>query len=114
MKKALLLASTLVLVSTPAFAGNRNPSVNIPEQVEVGSTLIPAGNYSLSITGAGPEVQVALNQGKKTVASFTAKEIQAKGLSSISAETSGKVPVLQSIQLHDFSLVLEDAPRAGQ
>jgi hypothetical protein len=114
MKKAFLLTSTLVLVSIPAFAGKNNPSINIPEEVEIGSTLVPAGDYTLSISGAGPEVQVILNQGKKDVASFTAKEIQSKGLTSISADSSGKVPVLQSIQLHNFSLVLEGASHSGQ
>jgi hypothetical protein len=114
MKQAPVFALMLALASIPAFAAKRNPTINIPEDVEIGSTLVPAGDYSLSITGAGPEVQVTINQGKKAVASFTAKEVQAKGLTGISADSSAKVPVLESIQLHDLSLVLEDAPHSGQ
>jgi hypothetical protein len=113
MKKTLLFALVLALVSLPAFAA-KNPSINIPEDVKVGSTFVPAGNYSLTITGTGPEVQVTLNQGKKTIASFSAKEVQEKGLTGISANDSGKVPTLAGIQLHDVSLVLDDAPRSGQ
>lgn len=114
MKKALLFASMLVLVSTPAFAGKRNPTINIPEEVAIGTTLIPAGDYTLSITGAGPEVQVTLTQDKKSVVSFTAKELPVKGLTGISEDTSPKVPILESIQLHDLSLVIEGAPHPGQ
>jgi hypothetical protein len=113
MKKALLLSSMLVLVSIPAFAA-KNPSINIPESVLVGSTVVPAGDYNLSITGAGPDVQVTINQGKKALATFSAKEIQVKGSTGISAKDSGKIPVLESIQLHDFSLVLQSAPQSGQ
>jgi hypothetical protein len=113
MKKTLMFAFVLALVSAPAFAA-KNPSINIPEDVKVGSTFVPAGDYSLTITGAGPEVQVTLNQGKKTVASFSAKEVQEKGLTGISATDSGKVPTLEAIQLHDVSLVLENSPQPGQ
>ena len=113
MKKAILSATVLVLASIPAFAA-RNPTINIPEDVQVGSTLVPAGDYNLSITGSGPEVQVTINQGKKAVVSFAAKEVQVKGLTSISTEGSGKAPTLESIQLHDFNLVLQDAPYSGQ
>jgi hypothetical protein len=113
MKKAILSASVLVLASISAFAA-KNPTIDIPEDVKVGSTLIPAGGYNLFITGTGPEVQVTINQGKKAVVSFAAKEVQVKGLTSISTEGSGKDPVLQSIQLHDFDLVLQDAPQSGQ
>jgi hypothetical protein len=114
MKQAPVFALMLALASIPAFAAKRNPTINIPEDVEIGSTLIPAGDYSLAITGAGPEVQVTLTKDKKSVASFAAKEVQVKGLTSISADSSGKVPVLEAIQLHDLSLVLEDAPHSGQ
>jgi ABC-type Zn uptake system ZnuABC Zn-binding protein ZnuA len=113
MKKTLMYAFVLALVSVPAFAAKKN-NISIPEDVKVGTTLVPAGDYSLTITGAGPEVQVTLTQGKKDVASFTAKEIQSKGLTGISAKDSGKVPTLEGIQLHDVSLVLEDAQQSGQ
>ena len=114
MKQAPVFALMLALASIPAFAAKRNPTINIPEDVEIGSALVPAGDYSLSITGAGPEVQVTLVKDKKSVASFAAKEVQVKGLTSISEENSGKVPVLLSIQLHDFNLVLQDEPHSGQ
>jgi hypothetical protein len=35
-------------------------------------------------------------------------------LTGISAKDSGKVPTLEGIQLHDVSLVLEDAQQSGQ
>jgi len=114
MKKTLLFAFVLSLVSIPAFAAKKNPSINIPEDVKIGTTTVPAGDYSLTITGTGPEVQVTLTQGKKDVANFAAKEVQTKGLTGIAASGTGKVPTLEAIQLHDMNLVLENGPSSGQ
>jgi hypothetical protein len=99
----------LGLVTIPAVAANKNPSINIPIDVQVGSTLVPAGDYNLTITGTAPDVQVTINKGNKAIVSFPAKEVQSKGLTSVSAQGSGKVPNLESIQLHEFLLVLQDA-----
>jgi hypothetical protein len=114
MKQFSLFAFMLVLLTIPAFAAKKDPSINIPMDVQVGSTLVHAGDYTLSITGTGPDVQVTINRGSKAVASFSATEIQSKGLTGISALPSGKVPTLAGIQLHDVNLVLQSAPHSGQ
>jgi hypothetical protein len=114
LKRVLSFAFIMALVSIPAFAA-KNPSVVFPEDVKVGSTLVPAGHYNLTITGAGSDVQVTINQGKKAVVTFTAAQTPAKGLISITSKDAGKAaPSLQSIQLHDFNLVLHNAPQTGQ
>jgi preprotein translocase subunit SecB len=114
MKKALLFAIVLATASIPAIAAKKDQSINIPMDVQVGSTLVHAGDYTLSITGTGPDVQVTINRGSKAVASFSATEVQSKGLTGISALPSGKVPTLAGIQLHDVNLVLQSAPHSGQ
>jgi hypothetical protein len=114
MKRFSFFALMLVLFTIPAFAAKKDPSINIPMDVQVGTKVVPAGDYTLSITGAGPQVQVTINHGNKAVASFSATEVQAKGLTSISALPAGKVPTLQGIQLHDMNLVVQSAPQSGQ
>lgn len=114
MKQFFTFALMLVAASIPAFAGTKSETVTLPQAVEVGSTLVPAGNYALSVAGSGSTVQVTLTQGKKTVVSFSARAVQSKAASSIATNDAGKVPVLESIQIKDLNLVLEDAKASGQ
>jgi len=112
----LFFAFTLMIVaaSVPAFAGTKPQTVSLPEAVEVGSTVVPAGDYALNITGTGSSVQATLTQGKKTVASFSARSVPSKADRGVTTDGSGKVPVLVAIQIKDVNLVLEDTKVAGQ
>jgi hypothetical protein len=114
MKRFLGIALTLALLAAPAFAGKRNPTVTIPETVQVGSTTIPAGDYKITWTGSGPSVQVTLLQKEKTVATFSARAITGKNIAGVSTDKQGGVVILQAIQLNDLSLVLEDSTHSGQ
>ncbi|MGA2649754.1 MAG: hypothetical protein ABSF28_04500 [Terracidiphilus sp.] len=114
MKQLFAFTLMLVAASTPAFAGSKPQTVNFPEAVEVGSTLVPAGDYALNMTGSGGSVQVTLTQGKKTVVSFSATAVQSKAEQNIATDGSGKVPVLHSIQVKGLNLVLEASKASGQ
>jgi hypothetical protein len=75
MKYFAGFASMLVLLVAPAFgAGSKPQNVVIPQNVQVGSTQLPAGTYKLAYTGTG-NVQVTLTQAGKTVLTFPAKAI---------------------------------------
>jgi len=67
MKNSFGLALMLVLFAVPAFAGNKPATVVIPQNVQVGSTQLAAGQYELTVTGSGSNVQASLVQNKKTV-----------------------------------------------
>jgi len=116
MKRFFGFALMLVLFSATAFAGGNNKpqTVTIPETVRVGSTQVPAGDYKLTWTGAGSDVQVTLAQNNKAVVTFPAKAITGKNNPGIDTETKGGVSVLQSIQTNALSLVLEGATSSGQ
>ncbi len=115
MKRFFGIAMILVLFSAPAFAATNKPqTVTIPETVQVGSTQVPAGDYKLTWTGAGSDVQVTLAQNNKAVVTFSAKAISGKNSPGVDTDTKGGVSVLQSIQLSSVSLVLEGSTSSGQ
>jgi hypothetical protein len=115
MKQYFALAFVLVLVSTPAFAGKRSPTVSIPETVQVGSTKLAAGDYKLEMTGSEPNVQVTLTQNQKPVVTFAAKAVDGKYLPGVATDSANGTLVLESIQLNNLTLLVEGAPHsAGQ
>jgi hypothetical protein len=115
MKHFFVLASTLVVLTAPAFAANsKAQTVNIPETVQVGSTLVPAGDYKVTWTGSGSNVQVTLAQNQKAVVTFPAKATEGKNSVGVETETQGGVVLLESIQLSKLSLVVEGLPHSGQ
>ena len=72
MKRFFGIALALVLFAAPAFAAGKPQSVTLSNAVQVGSTLVPAGDYKLSWTGTGPDVQATLAQNGKAVITFSA------------------------------------------
>jgi hypothetical protein len=114
MKSFFVLACMLLLSSAAAFAGPKNQTVTIPDAVQVGSTLVPAGDYKLTFTGNGPEVQVTLARQKGTPITFLAKTVAGKYDPGVDTMTAGGVLVLESIQLSTVSLVLESATHPAQ
>ncbi len=114
MKRFFGLAMILALFSAPAFAGN-SQTVSIPATVNIGSTQLPAGDYKVTWTGSGSNVQVTLTQDKKTVATVQANAVEQKNdHTGVTTQSQGGVPVLQSIQLSSVNLVLEGAASSGQ
>jgi len=114
MKRFFGIAMIAALLSAPAFAAN-SQTVNIPGTVSVGSTQLPAGDYKVSWTGSGPNVQVTFTQDKKTIATVQANAVEQKNdRKGVTTNTQGGVSVLQSIQLSSVSLVLQAAASSGQ
>jgi hypothetical protein len=108
-------ASMLVLFAAPAFgAGNKPQTVIIPENVQVGSTQLAAGNYRLAFTGTGSDVQVTLTQAGKTVLTFAAKVVEQRNNPGVDLNTNAGVTTLESINLDMVSLQVKGAPRPGQ
>ena len=114
MKRFFGIALTLALFAAPAFASTKPQTVNIPKNVQVGSTQLPAGDYKLTMTGSGSSVQVTLTQNEKAVVTFSAKTVAGKYEPGIETMTDGGVTVLETIQLRTVSLVLENASHSGQ
>lgn len=117
MKRLLGLVCVVTLLSIPAFAKN-SQSVSVPEAVTVGSTQLPAGQYKVTWTGSGSNVQVTLKQ--QDVRTPATATVQAKLVEqnndnvSLTTNVQGGVNTLQQIELKHVSLVLSSSPSSGQ
>jgi hypothetical protein len=110
MKRLTGIAAMLVLLATPMFGANNKPrTIVITENVQVGTTKIPAGTYKLAWTaGTGQEVQATLSQGAKTVATFAAKAVTTKNDSAgVSVDTKTGSTQLREILLQNLDLQVE-------
>jgi hypothetical protein len=115
MKRFFGFALMLAMVAAPAFGSSKkSPTVTIPTTVQVGSTKVPAGDYKLTWTGSGSNVQATLTQNQKAVVTFSAKVIDEKSAPGVETNTQGGADVLNIIHLSNVSLELEGAPSSGQ
>jgi hypothetical protein len=118
MKRLLYTAAILALVSVPAFAAKNSQSVTIPEAVTVGSTVLPAGDYKVTWTGTGSDVQVTLIEKDKfspKPVTVAAKAVDATvSQNGFTVDRQGNVNTLQTLQLGKTTLVFNGAPANGQ
>lgn len=124
MKHAVRLGIMVAVMSIPGLALNRDSAkVHFATPVRVGSSNLPAGDYKVSWTGAGPDVQVSFAQGKKVIATSLAKLTQADNeaatsqtANGVEVETAqeGSTAVLQELQLPHLNLSFEGNAKAGQ
>ena len=114
----IFIAVAIVLL-TPAlaFAGSKNSaSFELDEPVTVAGTQLAPGHYKLSWDGSGPDLKVSFAEGKKTVATVSAKLVRnsnsEEAIETISAADNTKV--LQAIDVKNITLQFsKDAPAAG-
>ena len=118
MKRLLYTAAILALVSVPAFAAKNSQSVTLPEAVTVGSTVLPAGDYKVTWTGTGSDVQVTLIEKDKfspKPVTVAAKAVDATvSQNGFTVDRQGNVNTLQTLQLGKTTLVFNAAPANGQ
>ncbi|MGC2889843.1 MAG: hypothetical protein WB627_12300 [Candidatus Acidiferrum sp.] len=71
----VLLGSSLLL-SASAFAGNTNKkSIHLTDSVIVQGKQLKPGTYSVEWNGTGPDVEVNIVKGRKTVATVAARVV---------------------------------------
>lgn len=115
MKRLFTYAMLAALVSVPAFAAKNSQSITLSETVKVGSTQLTAGDCKVSWTGAGPDVQVTLQQKGKAPVTIAAKLVPAKhNNNGVTTNSQGGVDVLEAIELNNVSLVLQPSQVSGQ
>lgn len=118
MKPKLLLATAILfLVPGMAFARPKeSANVEFDQPVTVAGTQLAPGHYKLIWDGAGPVVTVKFAEGKKTVATVTAKLLSDPNQQEaiVTDSTADKTSVLQAIDLKNMTIQFENAaPRAG-
>jgi len=115
MKRFFAFALMLALLSVPAFAAKNSQNVSVTDPIKVGSTQLPAGDYKVSWTGTGSNVQVTIAEKGKASVTVPAKIVEAKnGHVALLTNTVGGTNVLESIQLNDLSIVLTGATASGE
>ena len=78
MKRIFGFVLVCSLLAVPALAANKSQTVTVPVTVQVGSTVLPGGDYKVTYTATGTAAQVTL--ASKGVASVTvpAKVVEQK------------------------------------
>lgn len=118
MKRFSYCALILALLSVPAFAAKNSKSVNFPEAVTVGSTQLPAGDYTVTWNGSGSNVQVTIEQKgamHPATATVAAKVVEQKNdREGYTIDSKGSVNTLETLTFGKFSVVLSGSPATGQ
>lgn len=74
-----LCVGSALLLSSAAFAGNTNrKSLHLTDTVTVEGQQLKPGQYTVEWDGSGPEVQVNIVRGNKTVATASAHIVAAQ------------------------------------
>lgn len=78
MKLSMLAKSSvfasILLLATSLFAANKG-ALEVTDAVVVNGTTLPAGEYSLTWDGTGPNVQLSILKGRKVVATTPARVV---------------------------------------
>lgn len=118
MKRALGCALLLGIFSIPVFAASNSKNVNFPDATTVGTTQLPAGDYKVSWTGAGPSVQVKivqLNVYHPLTVTVPAKlETANTGHTGLTTKNENGVELLEQMDLNKVTLIFSAAPAQGQ
>ena len=113
--KRFFLFAILLLITIPVFAANNSQTVTFADTVKIGSTQLPAGEYKVSWTGSGDNVQVTIAKKGFAPVTVQAKVVEQKhAQSSVTTSAVGGANVLQEIQLNHVSLIVEGEPTSGQ
>lgn len=115
MKRFFVSATMLVLLSAPAFAAKNSQTVNVPEPMKAGSTQLAPGDYDVTWTGSGSNVQVTFMRNRKVVVTLPAKIVeQANKNEGLDTGSQGGVEVLEAIRMKNMSLILESSPSSDK
>lgn len=110
MKRSFGIALLLVLFALPSFAANKSRVVTFSGTVQVGSTQLPAGDYKVSWTGTGNDIQITI--AAKGVQPVTVKAQLVNEKHDYTGVSTTKVngnQVLDAILFPDLSLNIQNA-----
>ena len=115
MKRLMGIALIVGSLALPALAAKNSQTLTIAQPAKVGTSLLAAGDVKVSWTGTGSNVQVTLVQQGKAPVTVTAKMVDTKnGHVGVVTDSANGVDILQSIELHDFTLVLTSGTSQGE
>jgi hypothetical protein len=107
MKRFIGFVIVCTLLSVSALAASNSQTIKFADSVQVGSTVLPAGDYKVSWTGTGASAQVTLLKKGVPPVTVPATVVEQKNNhTGISTEAKGDKEVLKSIILSNVSLTL--------
>jgi hypothetical protein len=115
MKRFFGYAMILALFSVPAFAASKSQNISFATAVKVGTTQLPAGDYKLTWTGSGPNVQITIAKRGTLAVTVPAHIVEQNHNSqAVVTDSASGANVLKSIELSHVTLVMENPPAQGQ
>lgn len=115
MRRLIASAFLATFLSIPALAASNSQTVTFPDAVKAGGTQLSAGEYKVTWTGTGSNVQVTIARKGMAPVTLQAKVVDQKHEhNGVTTNAAGGANVLQTINLSRVSLVLEGPEAAGQ
>lgn len=115
-KLGLTLAGVVLMLPLSALAASKNSSnVEIPDKVVVNGKQIQPGTYKVEWNGTGPNVEVSILQGHKTVAQAPARLVNGtyEQQAIVTHQNNSGANVLDQIQLKNKELDLNTRANSG-
>jgi hypothetical protein len=111
MKRFVVFVMMVALLSDPAFAGKNSQTVAVPSAIKAGPTMLVPGDYNVTWTGSGPNVQVTFAQGKKAVVTLPAKLVEENNRNDVELDIDSRtgVEVLRAIRTRNMTLLFNDS-----
>ncbi len=107
MKRFIGFVIVCTLLSVSALAASNSQTIKLSGAVQVGSTVLPAGDYKISWTGTGANAKVTLEKRGLPPVTVPATVVEQKNnLTGISTESQSGKDVLKTIILRNVSLSL--------
>jgi hypothetical protein len=115
MKRSFVLAVIFVLFSIPSFAAKNSQSFNLAKAVKAGSVELTPGDYDVTWTGSGSDVQVTFALKKKVIATVPAKLTEEYNKNEgLETDNRGGVDVLETIRIRNATLRFEESPSSAK
>jgi len=118
-RNLVILAGASLLLAASAFAaGTGKGTLHLYESMDVQGKQLPPGDYKVEWNGEGPNVELSITEGKKTVASVPAQVVTVAEKNTSDGYASKKLDdgksALTEIFFHgkDFELRLGDQASA--
>ena len=115
-KLGITLAAIVLILPLSALAASKNSSnVEIPNKVVVNGKQIQPGTYKVEWNGAGPNVEISILQGHKTIAQVPARVVDKtyEQQAIVTQQNNSGANVLDQIQLKNKELDLKAKTNSG-
>jgi len=115
-KLGITLAAIVLILPLSALASSKNSSnVEIPDKVVVNGKQIQPGTYKVEWNGTGPNVEVSILQGDKTIAQVPARVVDKtyEQQAIVTHQNNSGANVLDQIQLKNKELDLKAKTNSG-